>query len=81
MFETLFSRPAALKRHRQAPFAEERSAYLTHLVDRGTVSCDVRPLCAVGSRSGPEDHLEFLRWVTKTSRFWFGPGRVDAAGI
>jgi len=42
MFEILFSRPSAVKRHREAPFATERAAYLKKLADRGTPLSVVR---------------------------------------
>ena len=35
MFETLFTSPAALSRHRNGPFAEERAAYLRQLASAG----------------------------------------------
>ena len=34
MFETLFSYPRVLRRHREGPLAEERAAYLTELTAR-----------------------------------------------
>ena len=38
MFETLFSSPAALSRHRDGPLAEERAAYLSQLASAGRVN-------------------------------------------
>ncbi len=35
MFETLFTYPGALRRHREGPLAAERAAYLSELVARG----------------------------------------------
>ena len=35
MFETLFTSPAALSRHRNGPLAEERAAYLSQLASTG----------------------------------------------
>src|SRR5947209_6760653 len=35
MFEDLFTRPAALARHRTAPYAEERARYLAYCARRG----------------------------------------------
>ena len=34
MFETLFTYPRVLRRHREGPLAEERAAYLTELTAR-----------------------------------------------
>lgn len=43
MFETLFTRPGALRRHREGPLAAERAAYLSELaaqgIARGTILC------------------------------------------
>ena len=43
MFETLFTSPAALSRHRNGPLAQERAAYLNQLAStglaRGTLVC------------------------------------------
>jgi integrase/recombinase XerD len=35
MFETLFTYPSVLRRHREGPLAAERAAYLSELADRG----------------------------------------------
>jgi hypothetical protein len=35
MFETLFTYPSVLRRHRIGPLATERAAYLSELADRG----------------------------------------------
>jgi site-specific recombinase XerD len=35
MFETLFTYPGVLRRHREGPLAAERAAYLSHLVAQG----------------------------------------------
>ena len=35
MFEKLFIYPGVLRRHREAPLAAERAAYLSELADRG----------------------------------------------
>ena len=35
MFETLYSRPGVLRRHREAPLAAEREAYLKESAARG----------------------------------------------
>ncbi len=42
MFETLFSRPAAVKRHFSAPLAAERVAYLRSLADQRTPISTIR---------------------------------------
>lgn len=42
MFEILFSRPSAVKRHRNAPLVAERAAYLKRLADRGAPLSVVR---------------------------------------
>ena len=42
MFEILFSRQSAVRRHRNAPFAVERETYLKQLADRGTPLSVVR---------------------------------------
>jgi site-specific recombinase XerD len=42
MFETLFSRPAAIQRHHTGPYANERMAYLAQLVAQGTPRATLR---------------------------------------
>jgi hypothetical protein len=42
MFEILFSRPSVITRHRKAPFAAERTAYLKQLADRGSALSVIR---------------------------------------
>ena len=37
MFDKLFTHPAVLRRHREGPFAVERTAYLRELDDQGMV--------------------------------------------
>ena len=42
MFETLFSRPFALQRHRSGPFAVERTSYLEQLAAQETPRTTMR---------------------------------------
>jgi site-specific recombinase XerD len=42
MFETLFSRPFAIQRHRSGPFAVERTSYLEQLAAQGTPPTTMR---------------------------------------
>ena len=42
MFETLFSRPAAIQRHHTGPYADERVAYLEQLAAQGTPRATMR---------------------------------------
>ena len=42
MFETLFSRPCAIQRHRSGPLAVERTAYLEQLAAQGTARTTVQ---------------------------------------
>ena len=42
MFETLFSRPAAIQRHYTGPYANERAAYLEQLAAQGTPRTTMR---------------------------------------
>ncbi len=42
MFETLFSRPAAIRRHHTGPYADERTAYLKQLAAQGTARATMR---------------------------------------
>jgi integrase/recombinase XerD len=42
MFEEIFTDPAALLRHRSAPFSEERERYLQHCADFGAVPASLR---------------------------------------
>ena len=58
MFEILFSRPSAVKRHRNAPLAAERAAYLKGLADRGTALSVVRRAAYV------------CRWIAQRLRKW-----------
>lgn len=58
MFELLFSRPSAVKRHRDAPLAAERAAYLTKLIDQGSSLSVVRRAAFV------------CLWVAERTRIW-----------
>ncbi len=58
MFELLFSRPFAVKRHQDAPLAAERAAYLKKLVDQGSPLSVVRQAAFV------------CRWVAQRTRNW-----------
>ncbi len=58
MFELLFSRPSAVKRHQDAPLAAERAAYLTKLIDQGSPLSVVRRAAFV------------CRWVAQRIRSW-----------
>ena len=42
MFETLFSRPAAIQGHHTGPLADERTAYLAQLATQGTPRTTMR---------------------------------------
>ena len=42
MFETLFSRPAAIQRHYTGPYANEWAAYLEQLAAQGTPRTTMR---------------------------------------
>jgi len=42
MFQTLFSDEAARRRHRNAPFADERARYLQHCADQGATRATLR---------------------------------------
>jgi hypothetical protein len=46
MFEKILTDPAALLRHRSAPFADERERYLQHCADFGAASNSLRDKCA-----------------------------------
>jgi hypothetical protein len=63
MFEALFSRPSALKRHRSPPLTEERATFLKALADRGAATSSVR-------RSA-----FYCRWVAERIRRW-PPGHL-----
>ena len=58
MFEILFSRPSAIRRHLNAPFCAEREAYLRRLADRGSPLGVVRRAAYV------------CRWVAERIRRW-----------
>ena len=58
MFEILFSRPSAIRRHFNAPFCAEREAYLRRLADRGSPLGVVRRAAYV------------CRWVAERIRRW-----------
>jgi hypothetical protein len=57
MFELLFSRPSAVKRHRSAPLARERAAYLKKLADQGSPLSVVRRrrVCVPLDRSADQE--------------------------
>jgi integrase/recombinase XerD len=58
MFEILFSRPSAIRRHFNAPFCAQREAYLRRLADRGSPFGVVRRAAYV------------CRWVAERIRRW-----------
>jgi len=58
MFEILFSRPSAVKRHREAPLAAKRAAYLKQLADQG------RPLSTVRQAAF------ICRWIAERIQRW-----------
>lgn len=58
MFELLFSRPCAVKRHQDAPLAAERAAYLKKLVDQGSPLSVVRRAAFV------------CRWLAQRIKSW-----------
>jgi hypothetical protein len=58
MFELLFSRPCAVKRHQDAPLAAERAAYLKKLVDQGSPLSVVRRAAFM------------CRWVAQRIKSW-----------
>ncbi|MBI5527454.1 MAG: site-specific integrase [Deltaproteobacteria bacterium] len=81
MFETLFSYPAVLHRHRDGPFAPERAEYLQRLsamgMARGTVLRHARYcLCvAVELQGRPRDHCFTEEEVEAIAAGW-AAGRV-----
>ena len=58
MFEILFSRPSAIRRHVNAPFSAEREVYLKRLADRGSPLGLVRRAAYI------------CRWVAERIRRW-----------
>jgi len=58
MFEKILTDPAALKRHRSAPFAIERERYLQHCADFGAAPASLRSksggLLSLATRLGPD---------------------------
>lgn len=62
MFETLFSRPAAIQCHHTGPLADERAAYLAQLAAQGTPRATMRIRAHYGLRIArelahwPQDH-------------------------
>ena len=58
MFEILFSRPTAIRRHVNAPFSAEREVYLRRLADRGSPLGVVRRAAYI------------CRWVAERIRRW-----------
>jgi hypothetical protein len=46
MFETLYSYPQVLRRHREGPWAEERERFLAHCVEQGFAYATVREIAA-----------------------------------
>lgn len=42
MFEQLFSSESACRRHRDAPFADERERYLRHCAEQGATGATLR---------------------------------------
>ena len=45
MFDGLFTSARALARHQDAPFAEERSRYIKHCVERGATALTLALKC------------------------------------
>jgi hypothetical protein len=58
MFEKILIDPAALRRHRSAPFADERERYLQHCADFGAAPASLRSkssgLLLLATRLGPD---------------------------
>jgi hypothetical protein len=58
MFEKILIDPAALRRHRSAPFADERERYLQHCADFGATPANLRSkssgLLLLATRLGPD---------------------------
>jgi integrase/recombinase XerD len=46
MFETLYSYPQVLRRHREGPWAEERERFLAHCVEQGFACATLREIAA-----------------------------------
>jgi integrase/recombinase XerD len=46
MFETLYSYPQVLRRHREGPWAEERERFLAHCVEQGFACATLRQIAA-----------------------------------
>ena len=76
MFETLFSRPSVITRHRKGPFAAERAAYLRQLADRGSAPSVIRRAAVVCMwvaeriRRWPPDRLVGDKELLRLSRCW-----------
>lgn len=69
MFEILFTRPSAVERHRNAPLADERAAYLKQLVDRG------KPLRLVRRAA------YICRWIAERIRRWPSDHQIEEEDI
>jgi integrase/recombinase XerD len=63
MFEHLFTLPAIVRRHREAPLAREREAFLFHLHQRGTGRSNLRSYASLLNRIICLLGLEKLRGV------------------
>jgi site-specific recombinase XerD len=63
MFETIYSRPADVRRHERGPLSTERSGYLRHLGDKGAATKTLQNKAwyvgwvAAELRRWPNDHL------------------------
>ena len=78
MFETLFSRPAAIQRHRGGPLAVERTAYIEALAGQGTPRATIRiraHYClhiAKDLENWPRDHQFTLTEIDAMAAAWAG---------
>lgn len=76
MFETLFSRSAAIQRHRTGPYADERVAYLKQLAAQGTPRATMRiraHYCLSMARelgNWPQDHLFSQAEIDRIAAAW-----------
>ena len=77
MFEKILIDPAALRRHRSAPFADERERYLQHCADFGATPANLRSkssgLLLLATRLGPDASagvdLGRLRQIAKERQY------------
>src|ERR1035438_4472951 len=74
MFKTLFHHPRVISRHANAPLADERITFLSHLASRGapssTLLCYARQLRVISTMLGKPPDLITRQEINQCAQRW-----------